>query len=204
MSSYKVMIFFLVLGIAYVGIAEASVHDEEQVAQSSRQGRGDAVASESLDEWDPNAEIENLQRHIKNRVYNGLRRGFSSGHFDEFGMDTSYFHMSTDILENSNEYVVQVEFPGMTKEEIELTIKEERLIIRGERERAIEYETENADEVYKVYKSERRFGSLQRSIPLPENILEDKISAQYTNGVLIITLPKAPVPEEKEKKITIL
>jgi HSP20 family protein len=100
-----------------------------------------------------------------------------------------------DVHEDKDNFVVQVELPGMKKEDIEVSVHEGSLSISGERKS--EEKVEEAD----VYRSERFFGRFQRSITLPTAVAADKIKAQYKEGVLTVTLPKAE--EAKPKQIDV-
>jgi HSP20 family protein len=91
---------------------------------------------------------------------------------------------AVDILENdSHEIVIKAEVPGMKKEEIDLRLENNTLTIRGERKRA----SETRDEQY--HRVERAYGSFSRSFSLPATVDHGKVTADYTDGVLTITLP---------------
>src|SRR5579862_7250302 len=90
-----------------------------------------------------------------------------------------------DLHEDKDNFVVKIEVPGMKKEDIEVTLHDGALSISGERK---------SDEKFadaEVYRSERYFGRFQRTISLPAAVAADKIKAQYQDGVLTVTLPKA-------------
>ncbi len=100
-----------------------------------------------------------------------------------------------DLHEDKDNFVVKVELPGMRKEDIEASLHDGTLSISGERKS--EERFENAE----VYRSERFFGRFQRIITLPAAVAADKINAQYKDGVLTVTLPKAE--EAKPKQIDV-
>lgn len=103
-----------------------------------------------------------------------------------------------DISEFEGVYYVQVELPGMSKEEISISVNNENmLVVKGEKKKP---ETEGR----RIIRSERRFGSFRRSFVLPDDADKDKISAKYERGVLELSIPKvAPAaPEEFEIKIS--
>ena len=99
------------------------------------------------------------------------------------------------MLEEKDKYVVKADLPGMKKEDIEVSVTQNMLTIKGERK----IEEERKDEGY--YYCERRYGSFVRSIALPGSVEVDKIKATYKDGVLTVELPKAE--EEKGRKIDI-
>jgi HSP20 family protein len=100
-----------------------------------------------------------------------------------------------DLHENKENFTVTLELPGMKKEDIDVSLHDGSLSISGERKS----EQEFADA--EVYRSERFFGRFQRTVPLPAPVAADKIRAQYKDGVLTVTLPKAE--EAKPKQINV-
>ncbi len=100
-----------------------------------------------------------------------------------------------DIYEQKDNVVVRAELPGMKKEDIDVSLHENTLSISGERK----HEESHKDEA--MYRSERFFGRFQRSVVLPTPVAVDKIKAQYKDGVLTVTLPKAE--EAKPKQINV-
>jgi HSP20 family protein len=100
-----------------------------------------------------------------------------------------------DMIENEDEIVVQATLPGIKPEEVNLTITGDVLTIRGETKSEQNEERDN----YII--RERRFGSFSRSIPLPTTVVADKAKAEFENGILTLSLPKAE--EVKPKTISI-
>ena len=98
-----------------------------------------------------------------------------------------------EVYETDKEVVVKVDLPGVKKEDIEITVKENAVVIRAERKEEREEKTEN------VHRSERFYGVIERVIQLPVEVNPDEAKAEYKDGVLEIRIPKAQV--EKEKKI---
>jgi len=102
-----------------------------------------------------------------------------------------------DVAERENEYEITAELPGMEEKDIELTVSDDVLKIKGERKE--EKEEKNKD--YHI--SERRYGSYQRSFRLPEGVDDSKIEAKFKNGLLTVTLPKTAEAQKKSKKIEV-
>jgi HSP20 family protein len=100
--------------------------------------------------------------------------------------------------ENENSYEVRAELPGLSEDDINLSLKDNVLTIKGEK-RTERTEEERED----TYYSERIYGAFQRSIRFDENIEEDSINAEYSNGILRVHLPKSEKRESKEIPITI-
>jgi HSP20 family protein len=91
---------------------------------------------------------------------------------------------AVDIYENEKqELVIKAELPGMKKEEIDLRLENNTLTIRGERKRA----TDTRDEQY--HRVERAYGAFSRSFSLPATVDHGKVGADYSDGVLTITMP---------------
>jgi HSP20 family protein len=91
--------------------------------------------------------------------------------------------------------VLKAELAGMDPDEIEIEVEDNVLTIKGERK----FEEQVEDERY--YRVERRFGSFQRSLALPQGVKPDEIQAGYEDGILTVTVPKAE--EEKPKRIEV-
>jgi len=132
---------------------------------------------------------------------NRLRREIDRIFEDPFSLlapSTSFFEGWTpavDIFEDKDKYIVKAELPGMRKEDIDVSLDGNTLIISGERKQEEEKrEGEN-------YRSERFFGRFQRSVTLPTDVQGGKIEASYKDGVLTVTLPKSE--EAKPKQIPV-
>jgi len=100
-----------------------------------------------------------------------------------------------DVFEDKDNVIVKAELPGMKKDEIEVSLHDGTLSISGERK------SENKFEHAEVYRAERFVGRFQRSVSLPTPVASDKVSAQYKDGILTITLPKTE--EAKPKHIEV-
>ena len=98
---------------------------------------------------------------------------------------------SVNIVENENDFVVEVAAPGLTKEDFNLTVEDEVLTISGEKKQ----EKEEKDGTFT--RREFNYSSFSRSFHLPETCKSEEISASYNNGVLTLSIPKR---EEARKK----
>jgi HSP20 family protein len=115
---------------------------------------------------------------------------------DEFFNDAvatrqSAFAPSIDISETEKQFLIDVELPGVNKDDIEVNLENGRLTISGERK----FESEENGKQY--HRVESHYGSFTRSFQLPENVDDKSISASYKDGILNITIDKS---EEKMKK----
>jgi HSP20 family protein len=152
----------------------------------------------SLIRWNPTRELTtwpsdlwNIQREI-NRMFDNFFRG---GMQDDGSFGLSYWTPAVDIAEHDNEFVVKVELPGVSKDDVKITLESNILTIRGEKKQEKETKEEN------YHRLERSYGSFQRSFTLPSTVRSEKIDAVYKDGVLTITLPKAE--EAKPKQIEV-
>lgn len=102
-----------------------------------------------------------------------------------------------DVVETKDEVVVRAEVPGMTKEDISVTLQDNVLTLRGEKKQ------EQAENGATYHRVERMYGSFVRSFTLPTVVQADKVKAAYKDGVLTITLPKAEEVKPKEISITV-
>jgi HSP20 family protein len=100
-----------------------------------------------------------------------------------------------DMHEDKDNLYVRAELPGMKKDEIDLSLHDGCLSISGERKGESQFKDTE------VYRAERFFGRFQRTVTLPTVVQADKVKAQYTDGILTVTLPKAE--EAKPKQIDV-
>jgi HSP20 family protein len=102
---------------------------------------------------------------------------------------------AVEVTEDDKMYKITAELPGLEQKEVEITLSDDMLILKGEKR----YEKEESDR----HDSERAYGSFQRSFTLPETIDREKIGADLAKGVLTITLPKEAAAQKPEKKVEI-
>ena len=104
---------------------------------------------------------------------------------------------ATDIKETDKAYLLDVELPGLTREDVDLSIEGDMLSICG-------HKAETRDDAGAAYRiSERRFGRFERGFPLPADVERDKIAAEFRDGVLKITLPRNAEAAPHKSKIEI-
>jgi HSP20 family protein len=151
----------------------------------------------SLVRWSPvrdlvsfPSDILSMQREI-NRMFDSFFRGGAQD-------DDSLFSAWTppvDVAEHDDAYEVKVELPGVSKDDVKITMQNNILTIRGEKKQ----ESESKNSGY--HRMERTYGAFQRSFTLPSSVRADKVDAAYKDGILTITLPKAE--EAKPKQIEV-
>lgn len=108
---------------------------------------------------------------------------------------TAGFMPAVDMYEEKDSVIVETQLAGVDPERVDISIENDVLTIKGESEKKSEVEEKD------YYRKEIRRGSFYRSIPLPAHVLGDRASAEARDGVLRISVPKAP--EAKPKKIAI-
>jgi HSP20 family protein len=104
---------------------------------------------------------------------------------------------SLDVSETKNDLVVKAEVPGIDAKDIDVSLSDGVLTIKGEKRQ--EKEEKEAD----YHLVERSYGAFARSIQLPKEVKDDKISASYKDGILMIALPKSEEAKKKEIKIKV-
>jgi HSP20 family protein len=136
------------------------------------------------------SDILGMQRSI-NKMFDSLFRG---GTWDE-DVASSLWNPPVDVEERDQEYVVRVELPGVAREDVNITTRENILTVRGEKKQKKETKEPN------YHRMERLYGSFQRSFSLPGSVKNDKIEATFKDGVLEVLVPKAE--EAKAKTIEV-
>jgi HSP20 family protein len=137
-----------------------------------------------------------LQREM-NQVLDQFTHGMGLGELAEGGEWRSGYFPSVNVSETDNEIHITAELPGLDEKDLDVSMSGSNLIIRGEKKS----EEEEKGEHY--YRKESSFGSFHRTIPLPTNVIEDRIEATYKKGVLKISLPKSPEAQKARKKISV-
>ncbi len=109
----------------------------------------------------------------------------------------SLFNPDLNISSDDNEYTITVEAAGLEEKDLEINLSESRLIIKGNKQE----ESENKDKNF--YRIERKYGSFQRVLALPDDADADNIKASMKNGLLTICIPRKEKPDSETKTISI-
>jgi len=107
------------------------------------------------------------------------------------------FSPAVDVKESETEFVIKAEIPGIAQEDLNVSLTGDVLTISGEKKEEKEEKGEN------LYRVERSFGSFSRSLKMPIEIQEDKIEANYKDGILTLKLPKAESTKKKSIDIKV-
>lgn len=138
----------------------------------------------------PSSMLRSLQQEV-----NDLFGDFFGSWDEETGAMTRVWAPRADISETDDAYRIMMDLPGVSKDEVEISIEGRRLLVHGERKEEQREEGEN------YLRVERAHGSFYRSLPLPEAADIDQAQAEFDNGMLTIRVPKTE--ERKPKKISI-
>ena len=142
--------------------------------------------------WDPFREIASL-RDDMDRMFDSF---FGRVPADRDKRDGIWLPL-VDIEENHDEVTVRAELPGMTKEDIKVSVVGNVLTLSGERR----YQSEEKGRTF--HRIERAYGKFYRSITLPTEVDNAKVKAQYRDGILTIALPKSQDNRPKEIAIEV-
>lgn len=138
------------------------------------------------DNWDPFAGIRMMQREIERVTgrHDGTGRGIGGGSYP-----------SVNVLSSNDEIIVECELPGVKRDDIDLSIAGETVVIRGSKKCGCEGDIQ-------YHRKERGSGDFSRTVVLPDKIDADRISASMSEGILTIRLPKSQAAMIKKVKIT--
>jgi HSP20 family protein len=150
--------------------------------------------------WTPQTMLESMNR-LMNQVFSERFMGDMFEPFtnlDRFFGDFSpaRFQPAVDIVDDGKSLRVTCELPGMTKDDIEVSVENDLLTIHGEKK------LEQTREDEECYRTERFHGRFSRAIPLPDDVDIEKAEAKFQNGILTMTLPKTK-SDGKAKNIEI-
>ena len=137
-----------------------------------------------------------LQREM-NRLFDNFFRGFDISSRGFYESDLGGFSPSIDVKENEKEFIIKAEIPGVAKEDIEATVSNDSVTIKGEKKEEKEDKNKN------YYYMERSYGSFHRMIPLATEVESSKAEGRFKNGVIDIKLPKSQNAQTKRVKIPI-
>lgn len=141
--------------------------------------------------WEPFREVDTLQRQM-NRLFDSLTHLSSDG--ENLGMS---FIPPAEIHETPEAIHLKLEVPGMEAKDLDVQVTAESVVISGERKEETKTEEKG------VTRTEFRYGQFRRVMPLSTRIQNDKVQAEYKNGVLSLILPKAEDEKTKVVKVDI-
>lgn len=138
----------------------------------------------------------NIDKNLKKFFEN-----FNTPNFGDWGIkpfsNSNAFSPRVDVTEDNENLYVHAEVPGVDKNDIKINLVGDVLTISGEKR------SEQKDEKKNYYRTERNYGSFTRSFTLPSEVVVDKITAEYKEGVLNVTLPKTEEAKVVERQIEV-
>jgi HSP20 family protein len=135
-----------------------------------------------------------LLRREMDSLLDNFFRGFDA---EPFESRMAAFNPKIDVTENDKEIKISAELPGMDEKDIDVSLQNDILTIKGEKKE------EKEDKGKDYYRMERSYGSFSRTIPLPVEVETDKVEATFRKGVLSISLPKTAKTIAETKKIAV-
>jgi HSP20 family protein len=152
----------------------------------------------ALENWHPLKDLENMRREM-DRIWEEMlpstRRAFLDMPWGKKRTEKGTAAPAIDIIDREGEVVVKADMPGVDKDDLEVSLRGDTLMIKGD----MKDERETGDENY--FYSERHWSSYARSVNIPCKVTQDKIKARLKDGILTVTLPKAE--ERKPRKIKV-
>jgi len=146
----------------------------------------------ALIRWEPFREVESLQKEM-NRLFDRLVPT-DVGNGEKMGVS---FIPAAEITETPEAVQIKLEIPGMEAKDLNLEVTADSLTINGERKSEIKTEEEG------FTRTEFRYGKFHRVIPLPVRVDNNNVTAEYKDGILNLTLPKAEEEKNKVVKVSI-
>jgi HSP20 family protein len=147
----------------------------------------------ALVRWDPFRELEDVSDRL-NRMFARPATRTANG---KETMTVADWLPSVDISETEGEYQIKAEIPDVKKEDVKVTVEDGVLTIQGERKH------EKEEKGRKYHRIERSYGSFVRTFSLPDVIEEDKVKAEFKDGVLNLYLPKSEKAKPKAIEVKV-
>jgi HSP20 family protein len=183
LKTQNTLILQWIFAVRAVGIAQAKDVLSEQKHLTKTQPKGKIMKLIQYERpglaWPTFGRLANLQEELDHLFESPLRA----------------WAPVLDVREDADNFVIRAELPGLKRDDISVSLQDGALVISGERT------VEKVEEGVEVHRQERYYGKFQRALSLPAPVAADKIKAQYKDGVLTVTVPKAE--EAKPKQIDI-
>ena len=144
----------------------------------------------ALVRFTPNREIDSLQREM-NRLFDDI---FTPSPYRN---NISGFSPAAELTEKGEAYHLKLELPGISKDDLDIEVTSEAVSVKGERK------SESKTEEGGLTRSEFHYGSFHRVISLPGRIDHQSVAADYKDGILDLTLPKAEAEKHKIVKVNL-
>jgi len=146
-----------------------------------------------LIKWDPFRELEDVSNRL-NRIFG---RSASRAESSQEMLGMADWTPSVDISETDTAYLIKGEIPGVKKEDVKVTVQDGMLTIQGERK------MEKEEKGKKFHRVERSYGSFVRSFRLPDDADENKVKAEFKDGMINVTLAKSAKAKTKAINVAV-
>lgn len=147
--------------------------------------------------WLSKKDYENPMAGFQKEMNQLFNNFFTESPFAAMKWNEETFNPKVNVAETDTNVQITAELPGMEEKDIDVSLAENTLTIKGEKKKESEEKNKN------FHRVERSYGYFQRSLPLPAEVEVDKVAANFKNGILNITLPKSQASKAKSKKIEI-
>ena len=144
----------------------------------------------AITRWDPFREVVALQNRM-NSLFGNLNNE------SENPLTTASFVPAVDVYEDEKKVVLKLEVPGIEEKDLDVSVENHTLTVKGERK----FEKEEKEENF--HRIERRYGSFYRAFSLPTTVDTENIAAKYDAGVLKLELTKKPEAQPKQIKVNV-
>ncbi len=167
---------------------DEQLQGRDQAMTQGNRGR----STRGLSQWDPFSLMNSLRQEMDRFIDElGFEGDLMSPSSTGFGGQMSNWRPTTEVFERDNQLVVRADLPGLTKNDVDVDIDNDRITIRGERKSEHEENREG------FFRSERSYGKFVRSIPIPDGVDPEQAKANFKNGVLEIAMP---MPEGRQQR----
>lgn len=146
-----------------------------------------------LARWDPFKELEDISEHF-NRVFGRLP---ARREIKREALTVADWAPAVDISEDEKEYLIKTEIPEVDKKDVKVPVDEGVLTVQGERKK----ETEEKGK--RFHRVERSYGTFLRSFRLPDDVADDKVKAEFKDGMLLVHLPKSEKAKPKAVEVKV-
>lgn len=152
----------------------------------------------ALTRWDPFREMEDLHSRLSTMLSRpSNQRGNGDGNRES--LTVAEWAPLVDIIEDEKEYLIKIEIPGVTKEEVKVAVENGVLTISGERK----FEKEDKDKKTKYHRVERVYGAFVRTFTMPADGDATKVAAEFRDGVLTVRIPKSEHAQPKQIEVKV-
>ena len=150
----------------------------------------------TLIRWNPFREMEDVQRRMSSLLEGNLFRRSNLTNGEE-NISVPEWAPMVDVIEDEKEYLIKVELPEVQKDDVKVTVENGTLTISGERK------AEKEQKGRKFHRVERYYGRFERTFGIPDDAEQDKVNAEFKDGVLRVRLAKSEKTRPKQIEVKV-